>query len=482
MKRQRQKQAERARGGAEAQEITIPLPLNGIFAEAKTAEMSGVFAGELINWRSNGASLEFRPQYSLAGAGDFVLQRIPYEFGSTVSYIEAAASTIQTDTDSIQRAFVRNLDSALISGRTIMVDGLGPPIQYNGTNLIESTFTTNTGRIQDDFDGIVAHQDRPFFWQSGDELDFYYGDVGAITGSLSRFPLGRLGNITGRIVAMLSLTVDAGHGMNDTLAIFTSTGTIIAYEGLNPADANDWRQLARIQSATPVNKNAFVQVGADVWMLTASGIVSILETMRNSTMALVNTVSRPIRKKLLAQVAEGGDWSLHRSADSTQIIINRFYNGASTQFIYRTDSKSWDETDYPAKFWHNLDGKTQFTTITGDLATLDDAGNVVSTAKWTTSWFRLPRSSGISYLVPTILARGPLEFKITVLTDHDETAIDISEAEQTITVQPDNPADPNGTVSLNEMIGVDAVGDVFQMRMEVTAANAEFVNLKAGII
>lgn len=482
MKWARHKRSERNRGGVLAREIDVPLPLGGLFVEAKTAEVSGMYAAELLNWQSTGASLELRNQHVIDAMSAQVSQYIPLEFGQFLGLIGVGA-----DRFTFGKLFQAYdgpgiTDFGYISSHVVMVDGTQAPQLFNGSEFSLSQFTTDTERVQSEFDGFVAHQDRPYFWKTGDDLDFYYGGVGAITGTLTRFPLGRLGNITGKIVAMRPVTVNAGHGMNDTLAIFTSTGKLVAYEGRNPGDEADWRLLTRLQIAPPLDKNAFIQVGADQWMLTTSGIVSVTQTIQDSTLALVKTVSRNIQKKLIKQIAEGGDWSMHLAADGTTVIINRVWEGRASQFMYRTQERIWLEADYPAKQWHNFDLKTQFTTLDGDLATLNDDGTFAITAKLVTSWFRLPRAASISYIVPTVIARGPLKFKIAILSDHDETAVDFSEAEQTVTIRPDDPADPGGTVALNEEIAVDAVGEVFQIHMEVTAQWAELVHLKAAIL
>lgn len=474
-----------------ARDISIPLPLRGVFIEAKTAEISGIYAGELTNWQSNGSSLRLRSQHVYAangavacktGAGAAVLQRIPFEFGAAAQYIEVEQGTIRSGDFSTPRTFSKPMGVAYISSNAVLADGNGAPLLFSQAGFSNSAFTTTTGVDPKTLDGVIGHQDRLFFWKTGGDLDFYYGDVGGVSGPLARFPLGRLGNITGTILCCKSLTVDAGHGMNDTLAIFTSTGNIVVYEGLNPGDTQDWRQLTRIKTAPPVSKDAFVEVGSDLWMLTASGVVSVQQTVRDSSLALVSTMSRAIQEKLVAQIAEGGEWSMHLSADALRVVINRVYKGVSAQFIYYTDSKSWSEASFPALRWHNLGRKTEFTALDGDLATLDPGGSELISAKWVSSWFRLPRSGGITYLQPTIIADGPLAVTVTLLSDHDTLPGDVSEASQTVTIQPDNTPGAGERVALNEIIAVDAVGDVFQLRMEVTAKWAELISLKAGVI
>lgn len=474
-------QARRTRSGI-ARDIPIPLPTKGMFAEAKTAEVSGLFAADLMNWRSTGLSLELRQQFTVDPDLQAALHHIPFEFGDIEDSLVVLSDRIRAQTDDYVRAFSTPFDLAYLSSNGVIVDGTASPVLFSGRVFSEGQFTTDTGMSANIFDGVISHHDRLFFWKEGDALDFYYGGVGAITGQVVRFPLGRLGNVNGTICCLKAMTVDAGHGMNDALAIFTSTGGIVVYEGLDPGSAQDWRLLTRLKVAPPISKRAFVEVGSDLWMLTASGVVSVSETIRNSSLALVNTVSRPIQKSLIAQIEEGGEWSMHLSADARSIIINRVFNGAASQFIYRTENKTWFTANFPARYWHNLGRKTQFTTLDGELATFDASGTEPITANWVSSWFRLPRSAGLASIQPTIIAKGPLELKVTILTDHNETSIDLAEAVQVITIEPDDPADVTGQVSLDEIIAVDAVGEVFQIRLEVTAAWAEIVNMKASVI
>lgn len=474
MRRQQQRQSERARGGVTGSEINIPLPTKGTLTEAGTAEVSGAYAAELTNWESTGASLRLRPGHSISPDGGSASQRIAFEFGGKSEYVEPPNARPG-----------QWVDYATVSNRLVVVNGTEAPRTYDGTTWRAEEFTTDTDLDPSAFDGVIAHHDRLYFWKRGDALDFYTGEIGAIMGPLTRFPLGRLGNIEGSIVALKSLTVDAGHGMNDTLAVFSSAGDVVIYEGLNPSDPDDWRLNSRFKVAPPVSDRAFVRVGSDYWMLTAAGVVSVTDTIRKGALALVGTVSRPIRDALLPQIAEGGEWSMHLSADAMSVIINRVHDGRASQFIYRTDTRSWVTADYPAKDWHNLGLATQFTTPDGRLGTMPVTGargTEPVTGRLVTGWFRIGRRAGITYLHPTIIGGGPMEVTFWLLSDHDDTALDLAQAKQTVTLHPDNPADPGGRVSLDEIVGLDAVGSAFQLHMEVTAPWAEIVHMKAGVM
>lgn len=479
------RRAGRAQGRGAVREISIPLPLRGVFVTAKTAEIPAVYAAKLENLRSDGTLLELRREAILGAADQLAMQRVPFEFGDTPRYIELRTDRAQCAGAEYLRPFSATVMAAYISSHAVLADGLGDPVVYDGTAFAAGAFSTTTGVDQDQFDGVVAHHDRLYFWRSTGALEFYYGDLGAITGPLTRFPLDRLGNITGRIVAMIPLTIDAGINTNDVLCIFTSTGWAVIYGGNDPGDPDDWTQVTKIKIAPPLSRFAAHSVGSDVWVATSVGVVSMADTFNKGVLALVSSFSRPIVRDMLALALTGqGEWQLHTAADGSHVIVNHWDGSAGTQFIYDTESQSWTTANMAAKHWHNLVLDTEFTHSSQRLATFErsEDPDELITAVWHSSWFRLGRGGQIAYLTPTIIARGPLAVTVTVLSDHDETQVDIDEATQTVTIEPDNPLDAVGRVALNERIAVGAVGDVFQLRMEITATWAQIVDVTAGVI
>lgn len=464
-----------------AREIDLPLPLNGMFVDAKAAKVSNLYAAEMVNWRSNGVSLVLRPGITWTGEPAPIIQRVPYEFGRSPRYIEMTGSEATCDGASLSRIFGGRAMAAAISSNIIMADGIADPVRYDGSAFSNASFTTTTGADPARFDCVIAHHDRLFFWRSGRGLEFYYGDVGAVSGGLARFPLDRLGNITGSIAAMVSLTVDAGHGMNDMLCIITTTGQMVIYEGLDPGDSADWRLTGRVQAAAPVSREAFAEVGADAWMLTAQGVVSIGESLRASVMALASEITAPIAGEIMEAVEQGGGaWSMTTAADGSMVVVSRAEGLTAKQWVYYTQSRSWATADMPARDWHNLVGAPQITGFDGRLGTIKPRSSGESmTARLVTGWFETGRDTGVAWVKPTIRAQGPLQVRLVVLSDTNDTSADIAEAEQVVTVEPEE--DDGGTVTLSDEIVTDAVGSRFQITLEVTAAWAELISLKAAV-
>ena len=474
---------ERAASAQVAREITWPLPLRGLFADAKTSEINGAMADVLDNWRSDGLSLEMRDGYTQQSTTQ-ANQRISYEFGASPCYIEIFDSSVSCDSHTFSRSFPNPVSSTEISSNVIMADGAGAIIRYDGTAFVDAAFTTDTGKSASEFTGVFSHHDRVYAWDDS-ELDFYYGDIGAVTGELVRFPLSRLGNIKGNIKFIASMTINAAHGMNDILVIMTTTGMTVLYEGLNPGDSNDWRLLGRVQTAPPVSQFAIENFGSDLWVLTKRGVVSVRDSVTNGIMALTSSIARPIADLLVKDVAANPDavgWQMLDRGDGTQVFLNVPTDTGYKQYAFEVETRAWFTSNYPSKWWHSLEGYTEFTSGTGELERVvsegsDNGDNI--TATFHTSWVRMPRASSIAYLIPTIVADGELEVKITVLSDHDATDGDIAQAEQTVTIKPDNAGD---RVALNEVVGVNVAGRVFQARFEVSGVNVHFENLVAGVV
>jgi len=98
-----------------------------------------------------------------------------------------------------------------------------------------------------------------------------------------------------------------------------------------------------------------------------------------------------------------------------------------------------------------------------------------------TGWLQLPYQ-GLTYVRPTLRAAGALTVRLAVLTDHDETTVDLDESWQTVTITPEEAPGMNEYVAVTDEIGSDAAGGVYQIRMEVTAAWAQLVSIEvAGV-
>lgn len=479
---------ERVSQRAAAREISIPIPLRGLLSDADASAVNPQYAAELKNWRSTGTRVEMRnPVTTGGGANDGLIQAFPFEFGSREEFIEIYNDRYVIGGQSVPRGVGGRAYVAYISGSALIAGAGLFPVRYNGSTLQVAAFlldgsTFNTARL----DGVIAHHDRAYFWDS-DEFDgvlrFYYGDVGAVQGELQEFPLGRLGNITGSIATMVSMTVDAGHGINDMLVVLTTTGDAVFYEGLDPSDPQDWRLAARLRISPPRGRASTVKVGGDVWVITQAGIVSLADSLRRGRMALVNEVARPVVDRMepyLAGREASNNWQMHVSVDGQMVIANLRDGSDYRQWIYYLDSQTWAEADYRARWFFNLGGQTMMVMEDGAIEAITSEPGEPITAVWHSAWIDLGRPGAVTYLRPHIQAEGALTVTLWVMTDRDEIGLDVAEAVQTVTLVPERPGSEQ--VMLDDIVPVDASGSAFQVRMEVTAPWARLISMRAGVV
>ncbi len=484
MSRASARAARAGRSSGSARDIDFPLPVAGIFSEARNSEVSGQLAEVLHNLVSTGFSIKMRAGYAKTNT-ETCIQRIPYDFGTAPDYIRIKSGGVQFKASSFARTNTKDFSHTSLSNHVLMADGNGDMLICNGTTVAAAVWTTSDAKPVSDFDGVFAHHDRVFAWDS-DELAFYYGpDVGAITGNLERFPLANLGNITGTLIVVSSMTINAASAFTDVMVLVTSTGTILLYEGLDPGDPTDWKLLGRVETkARPISKFAVQAYGSDLWILTEAGLVSVRDSIANGVISLASSVARPIQKDLVADIATYGaltPWSMTTLSDIFEVIINIPTGNGFKQYVYTASEKAWSTADWPAKWWHEIGNGSEFTADTGFRAALseDNGDNGADIAvNWTTGWIRIPSPGTLYYLIPTIIGSGATDVTVSVVTDQNNTPADIAAGTQVIRLVPDNPG---AEVALNELIGVNASGRTFKISWSFSGKKMSFEHLVAGV-
>jgi len=465
------------------------LPHRGLFSQADTSRVASGLAEEVTNTFSDGIEWRIRDGYSTVQPASNILQRIPHEFGAG-TYLDIEAAQITAGAASLVRAFPNRVMSASISARTIMADGAGDPIAYDGASIAAAGFTTTTADLPSSFNGILAHQDRLYFWNTNaDRPVFYYGaTVGAITGPLVEFPLDRLGNIKGSIVCMHSLTIDASHGPNDVLFIMTDRGQCIVYEGLDPGDDIDWRLFGRLDSSPPVSRFAIESSGPDTYVLTRRGLVSVTAVIREGDNALTQTVTRPIREEIQAAVAAATDldqFQVIRDPDSTMLLVNVPVGTAFDQFVFSIEAGGWFKwTGIPAKEWSISANQFSFTGTDGRLANWGASGDDGAVIPWSyiSPWVRAGKMSTMEWITISLISQGVVSLKLTVLSDQNQTPRDIAERTQDIEILPEDETQPNLNQNHDEMLIVEEPGMEFQLRLSGSLVSGEIANIDTGMI
>lgn len=456
-----------------------PLPYRGWFGSAENAEIDPRFAARLVNIWIDGGVMKTRPGYEVRSTAK-ARQRISYEFGAEPIAIECFATQIRAAGVAIGRACDGRFMTASISSAAVMADGLGPIVRFNGTTLDFPAFTTGVGETQPaEFDGLVAHQDRLYFWKSTGPLEFWHTTtVGATQGTLAKFPLDRLGSIRGVIVAMASWTVDSAESVDDLLVILTSAGDVVLYRGLNPADAADWSLWGKFRMAAPVSRFALLNHGPDLFVVTKAGLTSIRDVAGRGAPALVRAITTPIQRDMEAAIRAAGDslnWQLVTPSSERYLIVSVPRPGAHVFFVFGFESGGWFEwSGFTPMNWRRAGGDLLATLDSGEEIAFGDvrgdAGAPIP-QEWRSAWQRLG-TDHVNELRPVIIGAGPLDLTVAVLADHAETARDLAEATQTVTLAAENESDAAAQPRY-ENVFVGIRGDVFQLRLAFSATYEE---------
>jgi hypothetical protein len=103
----------------------------------------------------------------------------------------------------------------------------------------------------------------------------WYGDVKAVQGPLTKFDLAFVGQFGGNLVALGSLTVDGGDGIDDILCCFFESGDVVLYRGTDPSQASTWALVGRFHIGEPLGRRSVLTVGSDLMVLTQGAYVPL---------------------------------------------------------------------------------------------------------------------------------------------------------------------------------------------------------------
>lgn len=172
----------------------------------------------------------------------------------------------------------------------IMCNGEDDAVSYDGTVL---TDLVTTGKTVPDFWGCNTFKGRVYYWEEGVQ-SFWYAQAGAYQGQLTEFDLSTQCRTGGTLVMMLTLTVDAGDGIDDFAVFVFSTGEALVYQGDDPENSLRWSSAGRFQIGEPLGIRAHCKVGGTEIILTKDGWLDISTALSGGRLSEASTYSDKI--------------------------------------------------------------------------------------------------------------------------------------------------------------------------------------------
>ena len=195
-----------------------------------------------------------------------------------------------------------------------LANGVDTPQDYTTANGIQATSFTTTGLY---LDSPLSFKNKMYF--VGGDFDIYYGGTQAISGSLTKFPVGSFFKKGGKILTIQNWTQDAGQGVDDLFVIISTEGEVMLYRGTDPSES-DWATLGVFNIPRPIGKHCCEMLGADLIILTENGYLplsTVLSDLRANRTPISAKINPIVRGKDFTK-----RWEVHFYSKKGWLIIN----------------------------------------------------------------------------------------------------------------------------------------------------------------
>ncbi len=423
--------------------VTLPAPFGGWNARDTLAAMPPEDAIRLENWIPDAGGVRTRSGYTqhATGVGSRVDSLMEYSsptanklfaVSSAGGLYECSATATAT---SLVTGFTNSKFQHVMMGTPagsylITCNGAEQPRMYDGSTWATASVTGCTAGSSS-FIHVTAHQSRLWFVQK-DTLDAWYLPVASVQGAANRLQLGPFCRKGGYLQAIVSWTRDGGQGMDDQIVFLTSNGEAVLYSGTDPSSSTLWAKVGTFNIPPPVGRRCFAQIGADVGLITAQGVVPLsqilpLSPTGASKVAVTDKITHAFEEAYRRASTVFG-WQLIENAKERLLIVNVPVTDATEleQFAMNVQSGAWCRwTAIDAHCWSNFGDSLFFGGLDGKIyrygnGASDDNGTpitAVSQSAFTNCGG--PNTEQFHQARPSMLAPDGLTPGISISVDYD---------------------------------------------------------------
>lgn len=333
---------------------TIPAPTKGWNARDALDGMDAGYATILDNWfpTREGVMVRRGSSSHATGIGSGVVETLAeYNADNTRHLLAFGNSAVYDATSSgavgaaLASSFSNNRWGWTMIGTNLMAcNGADGVYVYDGSTFSSggpSSGPTNANLID------VHNFKNMLFFIEKDTASFWYPDtVGAITGTFSEFDLGLVHAGGGDLMAIGTLTIDGGLGVDDLAAFVMRSGAVLVYSGTDPGDATAWSLVGIYQIGAPIGRRCLQKVGSDLVVLTVDGYVSLTQTLRlgrsRRDQAISDLIS-PAVNDAARSFADNYGWQAMLYPKGTMLLFNvpLVTGNQFHQHVYNTQTGAW---------------------------------------------------------------------------------------------------------------------------------------------
>lgn len=423
----------------------IPASITGWNTRDAVTAMDPSDAVILDNWYPDQGGVVVRKGYStfISGLGGGAVNTLAeYLALGTNKLLAGCGSTIFDISSGTAVVLAAGFESdhwqtVNFDAKLFFANGVDTPQVFDGSALADTAFT---GPDQTKIIGFNVFKNRLFAWLK-DDNSFYYGDVDAIAGALTQFPLSRVSQFGGDLMLMATMSVDGGDGVQDFALFVMTSGEVLIYEGNDPADADNWSLAGRYKLAPPVNIRSFVRYGAEAYTTTFDDHVPL-----GQQLVAIRVGQVPPRSKasgaVQEAVAEGGNlfgWQAFFYPKGRRLIFNvPNQDGTFFQHIYNLSQDAWCRfVGMNATCWGTYQNSLYFGTTSGtvclaDDGVLDNGAPIIADGQPAWQMFDDPRRKRLSAIRPLLSAGGVSTIQFG--TNFDYQDITLTSSSSTVNV------------------------------------------------
>ncbi len=337
----------------------ISAPVGGWDVKSSLDNMPEDTATVLDNWFPHVGRVEVRPGYTeyATGLGGNVETISEFNNGPLRKFIagadgniwdissSGAATSLYSTSITSNRWQTANMD-----GKMALVNGSDAPLEYDGTTV---SLMTVSGPTVNNLIGVNVFSSRSYFWED-DSQDFWYSSVNALGGALTIFPLSRVGQFGGKLLAMGTWTKDGGDGMNDLAVFFMSSGEVIVYSGSDPAS---FSLVGVFRIGAPLSIRGAIKLGGDLVIMTKDGyepLKGVIEKARLGSSGIISDQISPAVTEAAESYSGNYGWEAFHYPQGNMLIFNVpvATNTTYQQHVFNTNTgKPCRFKGIPARCW-----------------------------------------------------------------------------------------------------------------------------------
>lgn len=359
--------------GRVSQIVTVGAPTGGIDDTSSLENMEPQFAIDILNMFPAATELQVRYGYEewTTGFSSPVRTIMAYNGGASSKLLAATNAGIYDITASgavgasIKTITVGRINTTMFSNvATQYLVGVNAGVDanwlYNGTaftNFVFNAVPVNPGEISgvnpNVWCNVCSHKKRLWFVEEN-SMTAWYLPVDSVAGEAKPFYLGGVFQRGGKLVNIMTWSVDASYSVDDILIFQSSNGEIAGFAGTDPDNAGTWWQEAVYFIGAPLGDRTNTDLSGDLAMLTSYGLIPISKIIANTNQAgpSEDALSKRITKTLNDIVRERANnplWEIIAlpTLQYCMIIIPAALGRPAGQLVMNMVTGAWGRFDLP---------------------------------------------------------------------------------------------------------------------------------------